>query len=182
MPRDTLRIPNSGAPVKNSLGGNAVPGDGMQLRLAENQSSQDVIMVTTGFAPVLDTQATPIVVTLPSPSPLRRYKVNCHFELENSSADTSGDALVGLEVSYDGGSTWDSIRLAQNEHSMPFGVDRLVGIDLVMTPGEDLKVPVPANAPSMSVRAVVAADADGLMRTTHGGNQGTFWLSLAELL
>ena len=183
-----LRYSLQGPFITNSAGGTATPGDGFQLRLAESQASgAGVQFVTSAFEPYLALIPGPdpninFVATLPNPREDLRYKVNAHFEVRNSSTDTFCVLTTQLQVSYDGQATWETLPLAENETTVEPLAYRTVTIDQVLALGADLAAPVPEDAPSLTVRIACQASDDVCLVATEGGEQGTAWMSIAELL
>lgn len=182
-----IRLSPSGPPIQNDEGGPANPvGPGFPVRLAEVTSSLDVAGLPTGtFNPIQNTTPATIVAALSKPAPNKRYKVNCSFELSNNS-DGDSIATIRVEASYDEQANWNV--LSSHSHTIRgfagppvSNQTRLVTANVPMTLGSLLDTPIPANAPEIAVRITAGVDG-GVVATTTGGTNGTFWLSLAELL
>lgn len=182
-----IRLSPSGAPIGNAEGGQANPvTPGLMVRLAELTSPLDVGFLSTSGQTVLqDPTPAPLIVAIPNPDPNKRYKVNTSFELDNQSTAIS-TITVEVEASYDNQSSWNVLSSHAhliNGFSGPPSSNqtRLVTGNVPMTLGSGLATPLPANAPEIAVR-ITAGNSAGQVATTTGGTNGTFWVSLVELL
>lgn len=183
-----IRLSPSGPPLRGDSGSMAEPGTGFQLRLDEAAGSTTMGELTTTFqaitgSPQNSEDSGVYEVKLDNPSPAKRYKVNCHFEVDNFSTGEGSQNTsiqVRLRVSYDGGTTRET--LGENAWQLDAGNQIRAGVDLAMALGSEMVPPVPAAAPEISVIMEVSAAHNNATQIPNGGLSGTIWLSLAELL
>lgn len=184
MPTGVIRLSPSGPPITNNTGGEAVPGDGFQLRLAERAGSTAMAALTDAYQDITDIGGQPFQVLLLEPDPNRKYKFNFHCDVDQV---TGADSTVQFQVlaSYDGGATFPNV-LGENTHQLLSNSERRAGIDIPMQLGSALgfpvTTPIPAGAPSIIVKVQAKAGTTGTVQIPNGGDSGTIWLSLAELL
>lgn len=186
MQTGVLRLSPSGPPIVNDDGGQAVPGDGMQLRLAEAVASTAMAAFTNTFQDVVGTGSTfpgvPVQVLLLAPDPARKYKVNFHVDVVEPTGNA--DAVqFQLLASYDGGATFPAT-LQANSHALLANMERTCCLDVGLILGSQLGFPVvsamPAGSPSIIVKVQGKASTSG--RAQIPGNNMCIYLGLAELL
>ena len=176
-----LRLSPSGPPLRGDTGSVAEPGTGFQLRLDEAAGSTVMGELTTEFQPITDIGGHPFQVKLSTPAANKRYKFNSHFEVRSLGSDAVVVSVRAM-VSYDGGSTRQKLR--ENIWELPGETNVKPGLDVPMTLGSNLFVPVPGGAPEIAItlEAKRSAVESGGAQIPNGGEGGTIWLSLAELL
>lgn len=178
-----IRLSPSGPAITNEEGGMAEPGPGFQLRLSEAAGSTAMAALTTAYAAVTDIDGDPFEVELLSPTADHRYKANFHCDVDQI---TGAEVTVSLRLiaAYDG-VTFDKV-LAENTHTLPSNVERTVAIDVPITLGGELgattPAPIPAATPSIKIRAFAKTSVNATAQIQNGGQSGTIWLSLAEML
>jgi hypothetical protein len=173
-----IRLSPSGTPLGELPGG---PFTGLQLRLDEDVSTLAAAAITTVALPLERTDLTSVQVSLPTPSPERRYGVRCHFGIETISATTATFSAT-LQGSY-GEDVWFNLggnsvaTNADNEHVT-------VTVDFPMTLGSGLPTPMPVDEddrPEFSVRVLISASGNSLFTVPAvTGFGGRALLSLAE--
>jgi hypothetical protein len=97
-----IRYSASGPIITNDDGGEATPGEGFQLRLADNQASAGALVLDGTNQPVPGSGGSEFAVALANPKPGRRYAANLTIVLANNSA-ASAAFVVGAQWRVDGG-------------------------------------------------------------------------------
>lgn len=184
MALGVLRLSPSGPPVTNAEGGDAIPGPGMQLRLAEAAGSTTMAAFTASYQNIVDADGDPFEVELSAPVANLRYRFNFHCDVDEPTGNA--DAVqFRVVASYDDGATFTNV-WAENSHALLANLERHCAIDVPITLGSALgattPTPIPANTPNVKVRVQGKATTNGRAQIPNGGQSGTIWLSLAELL
>lgn len=183
MPSGDIRLAPSGPPITNDEGGSAVPGNGFQLRLAEAAGSTAMAALTDVYQDITDIGGLPYEVSLAAPDPNKRYKFNFHCDV-NEVAAAEQSLLFRVVAAYDGATF--SNQLAENSQIINADDSRKMAIDVPMQLGSALgfpaQAPLPAGAPSITCRVQARVLNTGTAVIPNGGDNGTIWLSLAELL
>lgn len=100
-----IRLSPSGPDILNDDGGPFDPGDGAMLRLAE--------ITTAGSQALTDTpveiNATNLRVGVAGVNDDLRYRFECDVPLRNNGS-TDTEATLDLQVSYDGGTGWTTLK------------------------------------------------------------------------
>lgn len=179
-----LRLSPSGPPISNDSGGQADPGNGFQLRLDEAAGSTTMAALTDVYQEITGTAGALLRVRLQKPSPNKRYKFNFHCDVDQVTGAAS-TVQFQVQASYDAEMTWAAI-LGENTHQLLADEERRAGIDIPMQLGSALgfpiNVPIPATSPRLTIRVMAKAGVTGTVQIPNGGDSGTIWLSLAELL
>lgn len=183
MPTGTIRLSPSGPPITNDDGGEATPGDGFQLRLAESAGSTTMAALTDSYQDITDIGGDPFQLIMTGCQPTKKYKFNFHCDVDQP---TGAAAAVQFQVvaSYDGGATFPNI-WGENSHQLLADEERRAGIDVGLVPGASIGFPILAPIPAgatVIVRVQAKATQTGTAQIPNGGNSGNIWLSLAELL
>jgi hypothetical protein len=148
--------------------------------MAESGGSVSTLALTTGFAPILPAAlGQSFTVGLANCLAGRRYAVNCHYQATVITA-TVCDINSRLELRRNGGA-WQTLRSNTSSWASNGQGTYLQAIDQPMALGSALLVPV-VDGDTIEVRAVAAANAVDHATVENGGDNGSFWISLKELL
>jgi len=177
------------------------PGPGFRLRMIDLSSligdGSEVIptaKTTIKAAGFGGSDANALSLTFDNPKPGARYGAELTFDVVNTSTNIDSTVNLYLDVSVDGGTTWNEI--AANTHHPSAAADlatdvlsgRQVTLRLPLGLGSDLGVL--ANSPSIKIRAAAAqpsylggAGAELYSPTTASSSttsKGTFYMRLEE--
>lgn len=119
-----LRYSPSGPAISNPDGGEAVPGEGFQLRLADNRASAGALVLDGTNQPMPGPGTDEFVVALANPKPGLRYAAHVVAVLASASAAVSKFTL-GAQWRVDGGA-W-----AQSSHFYTYQNDAATASSLV---------------------------------------------------
>lgn len=154
-----VRLSPSGPVLTNDSGGPFQPGTGARLRLVEASTvmggSQAVPAEPDVISPDGFGDPDALVLTLLSPKEALNYRANLVLDVINTSTNATGEIVLYLDVSVDGGATYTN--RAKNVHLV--GADvvpaeaRQVQLNLSMTSGASLGVDDSVPSPSIKLRA-----------------------------
>lgn len=193
-----IRLSPSGPVVANSSGGPLDFGPGARLRLTEANSvmggSLALPTVPDVICPDGFGQTDAIVLTLLKPKAELNYRAMLELEVANTSTNGGGEAVLYLDVSIDGGTTYTNV--VKNGHIIRPGVlgdasaqskRAQIDVHLTQTLGEALGI-VTDTTPSIKLRArALAAQGNPLLLVSSPdsvtgvtGLAGTIHMELEE--
>lgn len=157
-----IRYASAGPVIGNAEGGEAVPGQGFQLRMAELADSQGTLTLSSTLTDVPVVNApTVLQATLANPKPNRRYRATCIVMLESTA-----DLLQGIGGRF----SWQVDAGAFAGAGAGFGgkvgaagVTACAGqfqFESILTLGSALPSPVLNTSTSLTVRAQLQGTAD----------------------
>lgn len=158
-----IRYSASGPAIGNSDGGDAVPGEGFQLRLDDGlQTTGELVLSAT--PDVIPGGASAVLRSLADPKPGRRYRFGCKVTISQNS-DVTAVYRLTAQVRIDGGS-WvtapDQFDFRQSAITISTAT---VCLDTVMRLGSALAAPVLADSALLEVQFLAEAlGGDGLIQ------------------
>ena len=179
MPYAVIRIAPSGAPVENPEGGEALPGEGFPLRLAEAAFTLNDQPVPDAYAALEEDGGAACVVSLDNPSPLKRYRFYGKWEVDSLAG---GLVLIStrIMIGYDFG-----VPVAVDSNDLQLGDAQSRACWLLVPPTLGSVIPgapVPAAATSMQLYIYIRAGTALRAETASNESGPTGMLSILETL
>ena len=174
-----IRYSNSGPVIGNADDGEALPGEGMVLRLAELKASTGALTFSGTNQDIPTLAPTGILqVSLANPKPNLRYRAEARLQL-NTTADLVQSYLMTFAASVSGGA-FQNVGVWQGAVGAAgvTATSQQVSFNLEATLGADLLAPVLDGSTSLQIK-VMGQSSGGLIALS---NQAQCWLGLFETL
>lgn len=184
-----VRIPPSGAFLRNAQGAMFKPGPGAQLRLVEAQTTigGQMLIPTTPTQIAHTMGSSDFFLVLPAPETGFQYRVDVKIDVLNLDSNPSYSAELYLDLSID--STFSNLAspifTVRNTH--PIGLaGRQLSLSSGLFPGSLLQLPDRGLVNLYARARIGAASGGGVLQVSSkqmpdgSGSNGTVLLSLAE--